>query len=344
MRIIRVALLGFGNAGKAFGELLIKNEQRMKEELDVKILVTGVVTGTRGAIIDEEGINLRKVIDDLTETGRFSKDTKGLCNMTTKEVIQEANYDVAIEITPLDVFTGQPALEHIIMAMKRKKHVITANKGPLAHEGKYLKALSKSQNIQFFHETTVMDGTPIFNLVEETLPFCKIQEIHGILNTTTNFVLEEMAKGKTFDEAMTEGRKRGFVEADPSLDIDGWDAAAKLMALMNVLMETNLKPQDIHRTGIGNVTAEDIAAASNEGKVIKLICKGRFEGGKPVGIVEPVSIPLKDAYASISGTSSVVSLVTDLMGTVTITEHDPEIEQTGYGIFSDLIRLIKKTQ
>ncbi len=341
MKTLRLAMLGFGNAGKAFGELILKYDKRIKEEFGMEVRITAAVTGSRGTVVNPEGMDIRRAIDDLNTTGKFSPQTPGLCDMGAMEVLQKADYDVAVEITPLDVFTGQPALDHIRTAMKKGKHVIMANKGPLAHGAKELKALASANDIQFYYETTVMDGTPIFNLVDETLPFCKVLEIRGILNTTTNFMLEEMAGGKTYEEAMEEGRRRGFVEADSSLDIDGWDAAAKLTALMNVLMDADLKPQDIKRTGIGNITLGDIEEAGADGKVIKLICKGSIVDGKPVGSVEPVRIPLNHDYASINGTSSVVTLVTDLMGAVTVTEHDPEIEQTGYGIFSDLLRLIR---
>jgi len=185
-----------------------------------------------------------------------------------------------------------------------------------------------------------MDGTPIFNLVDETLKLCKVTEVKGILNSTTNFVLEELAKGKNYDDVIQEGKERGFVEADPSMDIEGWDAAAKTAALLNVLMRANITPNDVDRKGIEDITLEQIKAAESRGNVIKLLCYGGIENGKVVGRVRPEEISKGSLLSSITGTSSVVSITTDLMGTVSIVEHDPEIEQTGYGVFSDLIRVI----
>jgi homoserine dehydrogenase len=185
-----------------------------------------------------------------------------------------------------------------------------------------------------------MDGTPVFNLSDETLKMCKVTEVKGILNSTTNFVLEELAKGKNYDDVIEEGKARGFVEADPSMDIEGWDAAAKTAALLNVLMDADITPYDVDRKGIEDITYEQIMHAEKRGNTIKLLCYGGIENGKVVGRVSPKEIPKGSLLAGISGTSSVVTITTDLMGTISIVEHDPEIEQTAYGVFSDLIRVI----
>jgi homoserine dehydrogenase len=170
---------------------------------------------------------------------------------------------------------------------------------------------------------------------------CKITEVCGILNTTTNFILEELAKDIPYSTIMEEGKKRGFVEADPSLDVEGWDAAAKITALMNVLMDAKITPLDIDRKGIEDITAEDLKEAKRRGKVIKLLCGGKLENGQASGYVKPEEVEADSVFASISGTSSIVSITTDLMGTISIIEHDPEIEQTAYGIFGDTLRVLE---
>jgi homoserine dehydrogenase len=170
---------------------------------------------------------------------------------------------------------------------------------------------------------------------------CKVTEISGILNSTTNFVLLEMAAGKTYEEAIEEGKKRGFVEANPAMDIKGYDAAAKITALLNVLMDADLKPTDIDRNGIENVTKEMIHAANERNKVLKLVCKGFYEAGRVKGEVKLTEVDTDDLLASVKGTTSILSITTDLMGKISVIEHEPEIEQTGYGIFSDTIRIMK---
>jgi homoserine dehydrogenase len=344
MDTLKIAMLGFGNSGRALSRIIIDKQIELIQTMGSKLIVVAIATASRGNLIDDKGIDLEKALKDISLNGCFDRKWDAFSELTTKDIIEKVDYDVLIEITPLNIFTGQPAIDNINTAFKRKKHVITANKGPIAWAYNELRDFSKKQEVIFLYETTVMDGTPIFNLVEETLPMCKVKEIRGILNTTTNFVLEEMSKGKDFNAAIAEGQKRGFVEADPAMDIEGWDAAAKLTALINVLMEGNITPPFIKRKGIENITYEDIANAAKENKVIKLLCHASIENGVVVGEVKPEKLEKNSIYANICGTSSVLSIKTDLMGEITILEHDPEIEQTGYGLFSDLIRMLSMLQ
>jgi homoserine dehydrogenase len=256
------------------------------------------------------------------------------------EIAENVDYDILFELTPLEIFSGQPAIDHIKAALSRKKHAVSANKGPIAWAYESLSDLAEKNKVLFYHETTVMDGTPLFNLVDETLKFCKIKEVKGILNSTTNFVLEEIAKGKPYKEVIEEGKKRGFVEEDPAMDIEGWDAAAKTAALLNVLMGANITPLDVDRKGIEDIDYEQIKEAEKRGNMIKLICYGGIEDGKVVARVKPEEVNKNSLLATITGTTSIVSITTDLMGTISIVEHEPEIEQTAYGVFSDLVRVL----
>ena len=342
MKTIRLALLGFGNAGQAFARLLMEKQEELTSTLDTRVLVSAIATHRKGTLLAEgpEGLNLAELLQELEETGRFSRDE----GKTALQVAEEADYDILVELTPLDIFSGEPAISHIKAGLNRGKHVITANKGPVAWAYRELKDLAARKGVDFLCETTVMDGTPVFNLVRETLPFCRVTEISGILNTTTNFILEEMEAGQSFEEALEEGRRRGFVEADPSADLEGWDAAAKVTALMNVLMDAGITPLQIDRKGIGGITAEMLKEAAARGKSIKLLCRGWMEDGIPYGKVGPEEVDRKSLMAVIDGTSSVVSIQTDLMGKLSVLEHNPEIEQTAFGIFTDLIAIAKRQE
>ena len=351
MKTLKVAMLGFGNAGQAFAEILLDKHDIIARDYNTDVRVTVIATGSRGCMVNAEGLDLADALRAVREDGRFAydhpdywEDTYADCHCAGEPasvvLAREADYDVLLELTPLQIFSGQPAITHLKTAISRGKHAITANKGPIAWAFKELRDLAEEKGVKFYYETTVMDGTPIFNLVDETLRLCTVTEVHGILNTTTNFVLEELAKGVPYDEVMEEGRRRGFVEADPSMDIDGWDASAKLTALLNVLMGADITPMDVDRTGIAAITEDDIRAALGRGNVIKLVCHGKFEDGRVIATVKPVEVPKEQLLANIDGTSSVVSITTDLMGKLSIVEHNPEILQTGYGIFSDLLRLI----
>lgn len=343
MRELKIAMLGFGNAGRAFAELLLDKMEKIREDYNCDVKVVAITTGSRGCLLNEAGVDLAKALGDMVQLQHFDAGSGDFSKLTSMEIAKQADYDVLIELTPLAIFSGQPAIDHIKSALTRGKHAITANKGPIAWAFEELRNLAEKQGVRFYFETTVMDGTPVFNLVDETLSLCKVTEVKGILNSTTNFILEELAKGKEYHEVIREGKERGFVEADPSLDVEGWDAAAKTAALINVLMGANITPEQIDRKGIGDITIEQIKDAESRGKVIKLLCRGTMEKETVVGRVAPEEIDKTELEAAIKGTSSVISITTDLMGAVSIVEHDPEIEQTGYGVFSDLIRVIKTT-
>ncbi|WP_313163357.1 hypothetical protein [Sedimentibacter sp.] len=337
---IKIAILGFGNVGRAFAKLLTEKQEEIFNKFNLKVDVAAISTRSKGCLVNEDGIDLISALNDLEKYNRFDENRSDYKEITSMEIAENIDYDILFELTPLRIFSGQPAIDHIKTALNRKKHAVSANKGPIAWAFEFLRDLAVKNEVLFYYETTVMDGTPVFNLVDETLKFCKVTEVKGILNSTTNFVLEEIAKGKSYDEVIKEGKRRGFVEEDPSMDIEGWDASAKTAALLNVLMEADITPYDVDRKGIEDITYEQIKEAESRGNVIKLLCYGGINNGKVIARVRPEEIDKNSLFASITGTTSVVSITTDLMGTVSIVEHEPEIEQTAYGVFSDLIRVL----
>ena len=338
---LKLALLGFGSVGQAFSKMLMDKQNDIRARYGRGVKVTAICGRSKGTIVDSDGIDLRKVCADVEATGAFDPATKGYCDMSTLDVVDQADYDAICEMTVLNIFTGQPAIDHIKGAFARGKHVVTANKGPIAWAFAELKKEAGEKGLGFFYETTVMDGTPVFNLVEHTLKLCKVTAVSGILNSTTNFILEGLAAGTDYDTIMEEGRRLGFVEADPTMDTHGYDAAAKVTALLNVLMDAKITPEDVDRKGIEDITVEDIKAADARGRVIKLLCEGRLEDGKVIASVKPVEVDKQDMLASVDSTTSVVSITTDLMGKVSVIEHAPEIEQTAYGVFGDVLRVLE---
>lgn len=341
---IKIAILGFGNVGKAFARLLMEKEREIFEKFNLNVSVVAVSTKSKGCLVNENGIDLNGILNDLKILNHFDENRSDYKVMSSIEVAENIDYDILFELTPLKIFSGQPAIDHISAALNRGRHAVSANKGPIAWAFEHLRDLASKNNVLFYYETTVMDGTPIFNLVDETLKFCKVTKVIGILNSTTNFILEEIANGSSYDEALIEGKKRGFVEEEPSMDIEGWDAAAKTAALLNVLMGANITPNDVDRKGIEDITYEQIREAEKRDNVIKLICYGSIEDGKLIARVRPEEIHKNSLLSNINGTTSIVSITTDLMGTVSIVEHEPEIEQTAYGVFSDLIRVLSNME
>lgn len=342
MKELKLCIVGFGNAGREFCRLLLEKQDEIKERYGYNVLITGIATKSKGILSNREGIDLYRALTEIEARGRFADDNTDIVIGDSIQTIRSAGADAMIELSTLSIKDGQPAISHIEEAFEYGMHVITANKGPIAWDYKRLKGIADYKGLEFLHETTVMDGTPVFNLVRETLPGCRVIGFSGILNSTTNFILEEMETGRSFAEALAEAQRRGFAEAEPSMDIDGWDAAAKTAAIVNVLMDGELTPMSVERKGISDITQADIEAAKSDGKKIKLLCEGYREAGTIKGRVYPKLFDEKDIFSNIDSTSSIVSITTDLMGEICIVERNPEIQQTAYGIYSDVLTLIKR--
>ena len=232
----RLALLGFGNVGKALSQLLLQKEDELREVYDITFSVCGVATGRHGMAIDPNGLDLPALLDsgDVASFNRVTPPTNVI------DFIHQCGADILFENTPVNYESGQPAVEYITTGLSQGMHVITANKGPVVHAYQDLTALGKERKRRFFFESTVMDGAPIFSLFRETLPTAKLHSLRGVLNSTTNMILTRMEQGEEFDQAVSYCQKIGIAETDPSGDVDGWDAAVKVAALVTVLMGISL--------------------------------------------------------------------------------------------------------
>jgi homoserine dehydrogenase len=307
--------------GRAFARLL---------ETQRKIFpfrIVGVHTLRHGSAFDQRGLAI-----DPTFGPRCG---------SVEEFLDRARPEMAIELTMLNPATGEPAISHIRAAFARSMHVVTANKGPIAHAYSALMDDARRAGVEFRFESTVMDGAPVFNLVRNNLPGCKIRGFTGVVNSTTNVVIEALRKGRTLLEGIGEAQKIGIAEADASYDIDGWDAAAKTAALANVLMDAKLTPLDVDRRGIGRLTPEKLGDLKKQGKTIRLVARARMVGEAVKLRVRAEVLDETDILASVHGTSNLLLLETDLMGTVGMAEISPGVEQTAYGVFSDVIDIAK---
>jgi homoserine dehydrogenase len=318
---MRLALIGYGNVGRAFARLL----ESQRKVFPFRIVA--IHTMRRGSVIDTRGLPVDPVF--------------GPRLASAEEFLERARAEVMIELTTLNPATGEPAISHIRAAFARSMHVITANKGPIAHAYASLSAEAARACVQFRFESTVMDGAPVFSLVRNNLPACRIQGFRGVLNSTTNVVIESLRAGRTMEEGIEEARRIGITEADASYDIDGWDAAAKTAALANVLMNASATPLDVDRRGIGRLTPERLLGLKEQGKTIRLVSRARTT---PAGVklrVRAEVLDEADVLASARRTSSLLLLETDLMGTLGMFEVDPGVEQTAYGVFSDLVDIAR---
>lgn len=255
--------------------------------------------------------------------------------------LDRARPEIAVELTTLNPATGEPAISHIRAAFARRLHVVTANKGPIAHAYAALAEEAKRAGVEFRFESTVMDGAPVFNMIRNNLPGCRILGFTGVLNSTTNVAIETMRAGRTLQEGIEEAQRIGIAEADASYDIEGWDAAAKTAALANVLMDARVTPLDVDRRGIGRLTFEKLLTLRKQAKTVRLVSRAR---STPRGIklrVRAEVMAESDILAAAHGTSSLLLFDTDLMGTVGTVEINPGVEQTAYGVFSDVVDIAK---
>jgi homoserine dehydrogenase len=342
MKRLNIALLGFGNVGQEFCRLLLDYSSKLTEKYGYNYQVIAITTRSKGSLFNRNGLDLERALKDIFNKGVFSTNNPDYSIFKPLEIIANRDVDLVIEITTLNIENGQPATDHIFKSLQAGKHVITANKGPIAFNYEQLKTLAETNKCLFYFEGTVMDGAPVFNLIRDTLPECQVTGFRGILNSTTNYILSEMTSGASFAKALQTAQTMGWAEADPTMDLAGWDSAAKTAALLNVLMNAKTTPQKIERTGIDKISGKKLKEALADGKVIKLICEGFKDGTSCFGKVEPRAIPITNHLANVNGTSSALTIETDLMGELTITVAEPKIRQTAYAILSDLIAVTKK--
>jgi homoserine dehydrogenase len=315
---VRIALIGYGNVGRAFAALL-KRQHRAHP-----FQIAGIHTARHGTAYHD---------------GVF-----GPAARSVDEFLDRAKSEIVAEITTLNPATGEPALSHIRAAFQRGKHVITANKGPIAHAYAALREEARAAQVELRFESTVMDGVPVFNLVRKNLPGVKILGFTGALNSTSKVVVEAMRQGKSMQDGIEDARALGITEANASYDIEGWDSAAKAALLANVLMDARIAPQNVDRRGIGRLTPERVRELAAARKTVCLVSRARLS---PAGIrvrVRAEVLQETDPLAAVSGTSNLLLLHTDLMGTMGVAGINSGVEQTAYGLFSDAVDIARTVQ
>jgi homoserine dehydrogenase len=313
--------------------LLEDRKQELHDSHGISFRITGVATRRLGWIANPNGLNVERALSPADGRKTDQKLT------TVQDWLKAAQADVLFEATALNVETGQPAIDHIRAALEHGAHAITANKGPIVHAYRELRDLAARQGKRFLFESTVMDGVPIFSLFDQ-LPAIHLQGFHGVLNSTTNVILSEMENGLSFDDALKKAQALGIAETDATHDIDGWDAAVKTAALITVLMDVPIHLEEIAREGIRKLSAETVGAARKEGRPYKLICRARKEKSGVKASVGPEQIPLTDPMAQIGGTSSYIYFETDIFPGLAITEENPGLYATAYGMLADFVRTV----
>jgi homoserine dehydrogenase len=336
---LNLTFVGFGNVARAFARMLHERQSQLARDHELSWKTTAIATSSHGCVTSTAGIDLIEAVKCIERGGKLDELPETVGIRDPLAVIETCDADIVFETTPLNIIDGEPGLTHVRRALARGINVVTANKGPIAFAYSELKLLAARTGASFRFEGTVMDGVPVFNLVEQCLPGVRALGFSGVLNSTTNLILTEMESGRTFEESLAEARRLGIVEANSDYDIDGWDAAVKAVALANVLMDADARPSDVARQGIRQITNKELESAARSGMVVRLIARGKVSTSGVKLTVAPEAVPVSSELGSARGTSSVLVLETDLMGEIAIIERDPGVKQTAYALLSDVINI-----
>jgi homoserine dehydrogenase len=339
----KLALIGFGNVARALARLLVRKQELLKKQ-GITFSFTGISTGKHGFAVDLNGLDIQKALE-LVESGKSIDTLSQLPVTNSLGVIQNSQADVMFENSPVNTQTGQPALDHIRTALGLNMHAITANKGPVVHGYRELTALAESKGRKFKFESTVLGGAPVFSVFREAFPLAELSSLKGIFNATTNIILSRMENGETYEDAIKYCQSIGVAETDPTNDVDGWDAAIKVAALVTVLMDTPMTPQQINPIGIRGITSEMIAKAKAEGKRYKLVCSAEKNDGKVTASVAPQLVDSASPLYGMMNSSTGVTFRTDVILDYSITQTEREglkggPVETAYGLFADFVNTV----
>jgi homoserine dehydrogenase len=343
-----LAFIGFGNVARALARLLLRKQELLKSQYDITFSVTGIATGRHGFAVNPKGLDIDKALERV-EAGESISSLSSSEISDSLSVIQNSHADVMFENSPVNTRTGQPALDHIRTALELDMHAITANKGPVVHGYSELTKLAEAKGKTFGFESTVLGGSPVFSVFRETFPLAELSSFKGILNATTNIILSRMENGESYEDAVKYCQSVGVAETDPTNDVDGWDAAIKVAALITVLMDTPFTPQQVNPIGIRGITRAMIEQASAEGKRYKLVCSVEKTGDQITAHVAPELVDASSPLYGMMNSSTGVTFRTDVLPDYSITVSEREgmaggPVETAYGLFADFVNLARPTQ
>ena len=343
MKHLRLSIVGFGVVGQGLAELLSTKKDLLEQQYDLNVTVVGVANARHGFIYKEDGLDIPLLLE-LAASRQPITQHPGIQHWEQAlEGLQATQAEMLAEATGTNLQDAEPGMSHIRAALMKGMHVVTANKGPAALAAKDLLLLAHQQNVQLRMEATVMAGTPVLSTIRQGLAGSRIREIRGILNGTTNYILSAMAAGREYAEVLKEAQAQGYAEADPTADVEGYDAVAKVLILAFLAFGHSLKPDQVVRQGITSITKEQMRQAAHNNARIKLIASLQVTqglGDTPLeGRVEPIELPLSDPLARVEGSMNAITLQTDTLSSVTIIGPGAGRLETGQGLLSDLIAI-----
>jgi homoserine dehydrogenase len=338
MKTVRLMIIGFGNVGKGFVQIIRDDAESLAERFGVRFRVVGVNDLRLGSAYDSNELPLQGLLDAAAQ-GSLESVPAAEHGWSVETMLAQGQADTLIEASFTDLQTGEPASSYIRLALAAGLNVVTTNKGPIALNYHELKTLAQKHQAHIGFEGVVMSGTPTLALGMNLLAAAGIQKIQGILNGTTNFILSRMEAGGSYAEALDEAQALGYAEADPTGDVEGFDAAGKVVILSNLVMGTDIRMADVSRQGITKLTVEDIQNAKAEGKRWKLIGAIERNGDKVKASVQPLALPFEHPLANVGGATNAITYTTCLLGDVTLIGAGAGRLETGYALLNDLLAI-----
>lgn len=337
VNLMKIIILGFGAVGQGVARVISMKKDYLKNKYELNPQIVAVCDRS-GAAICETGLDEELLIQTKNDTGKVALyPDYGHPDIDSLQVLDEVEYDCLVEVTPTNIDDGEPARSHIMKSMEEGKDVVTSNKGPLALSFQDLADCARTNGVEFKFEASVGGAMPIINFAHETLAGCEIESIYGILNGTTNYILSRMAnEGSSYEQTLKEAQEMGIAETNPYQDVEGIDAACKIVILANSVLNLPVTLKDVEVEGISKITSESIALAKKEGLLIKLI----GEASPDALEVSPRLVRLGSPFA-VEGTLNVATLKTDLAEDVTVVGKGAGSVETASAILSDIVSIWK---
>lgn len=334
MKTYKLCFLGFGNVGRALVRLLVAKSNELRSSYGIEWKITGVATRRIGWLSAADGFDIANLL-----SGNYGNSSN---HSGITDWLSASRPDVVFETTSLNPETGQPAIDYLHASLQSGAHTITANKGPIVYGYDELNKLATNIGKRFLFESTVMDSAPVFSLFRETLPAARLRGFTGIMNSTTNVILEAMETGRSFEEGVKAAQELGVAETDPSHDVEGWDATMKLCAITRVILKSHLSPLAVKRQGIRELTSSTLQRARAEGRPFKLVSRLRIgEDQSVTASVGPEQIAISEPLGGIRGTSLGAHFELDMIPALTVISHRPNLQSTAYGLLADCINALR---
>jgi homoserine dehydrogenase len=335
LRTANLAVIGLGNVGSALMSLLGERGDQVRAELGLDLRVTGVMTRGLGMVSDPAGLDLAALEAGDVPTGApYDASAVGAW-------LEACDAQVLVELSAVDLATGEPASSFLREALSRGLHGVTANKGPVVHAYRELTALADAHGVRFRFESATADCLPVYSLYRESLPLETPHRVRGLVNGTTSVILEAIEAGGTFDDGVRVAQERGIAEADPSLDVDGFDSAVKVVAIANVLMGADLRVADVDVTGIRELDPAEVRAAARAGTPIRLVAVVERVDGEVRGRVAPTRLEPGDPFLGLDAMALGLHFEGDLLPGLTVVGHDLTPRSTAYGVLADVISVLR---